>query len=124
MNVAQLERRLASTDEIEITVTGRVSGQPVAHTVWFVQEGDQLYLVPVRGSDSDWFKNVLKMPVIRISAGGAEVTAAARPITDPVKVRAVVEKFRAKYGADQVSKYYSKLDVAVEVPLQREARHA
>jgi len=29
----------------------------------------------------------------------------------------VVEKFRAKYGADDVKKYYSKFDVAVEVPL-------
>jgi deazaflavin-dependent oxidoreductase (nitroreductase family) len=124
MHVEHLERRLASTDEIETTVTGRVSGQLVAHTAWFVREGDQLYLVPVGGSDSDWFKNLLKTPVVRISAGGAEVTAAARPITDPAKVGEVIQKFRAKYGADQVSKYYSKLDVAVEVPLQREARHA
>jgi hypothetical protein len=29
----------------------------------------------------------------------------------------VVEKFRAKYGAGNVKKYYSKIDVAVEVPL-------
>jgi deazaflavin-dependent oxidoreductase (nitroreductase family) len=117
MNVEQLERTLGSTDEITITVTGRVSGRPVTRTVWFVLEGDRLYLLPVRGSDSDWFKNVLKTPVIRISAGGTEVTAGARPITAPARVRDVVERFRAKYGADQVSKYYSKLDVAVEVPL-------
>jgi hypothetical protein len=32
-------------------------------------------------------------------------------------VRDVVEKFRQKYGAGEVSKYYSKLDVAVDVPL-------
>ena len=29
----------------------------------------------------------------------------------------IVEKFRAKYGAGNVKKYYSKFDVAVEVPL-------
>jgi hypothetical protein len=34
-----------------------------------------------------------------------------------VKVRDVVEKFRAKYGAGNVKKYYSKFDVAVEVLL-------
>lgn len=83
MNVEQLERRLGSTDEIEITVTGRVSGEPVTRTVWFVQEGGRLYLLPVRGSDSEWFKNLLQTPVIRISADGAELTARARPITDP-----------------------------------------
>ena len=38
-------------------------------------------------------------------------------LTDARRVRDVVEKFRAKYGADEVEKYYSKLDVAVEVML-------
>jgi hypothetical protein len=38
-------------------------------------------------------------------------------ITDPAKVGEVVEKFRAKYGAGNVKKYYSKFDVAVQVPL-------
>jgi hypothetical protein len=32
-------------------------------------------------------------------------------------VNDVVEKFRAKYGADDVERYYPKHDVAVEVPL-------
>jgi hypothetical protein len=36
---------------------------------------------------------------------------------DPTAVREVVEKFRAKYGATNIRKYYSKLDVAIEVPL-------
>jgi hypothetical protein len=30
----------------------------------------------------------------------------------------VVEKFRAKYGASDVKKYYSKLDVAVLAQMQ------
>jgi hypothetical protein len=30
----------------------------------------------------------------------------------------VVEKFRDKYGAGDVKKYYSKLDVAVVAPLR------
>jgi hypothetical protein len=29
----------------------------------------------------------------------------------------VVEKFRAKYGADDVARYYNKLDAAVDVSL-------
>jgi len=36
---------------------------------------------------------------------------------DPGEVRQVVEKFRARYGAGEVAKYYSKLDVAVRVPI-------
>lgn len=33
-------------------------------------------------------------------------------------VRQAVEKFREKYGAADVKKYYSKFDVAVRVPLR------
>lgn len=36
-------------------------------------------------------------------------------ITNPAKVHAVVENFRAKYGAEDVKSNYPKLDVAVEV---------
>jgi hypothetical protein len=59
---------------------------------------------------------VLKLPAIRVAAEGKKYTSKAIPITDPAKVRDVVEKFRAKYGDDDMA-YYSKLDVAVEVPL-------
>jgi len=37
----------------------------------------------------------------------------AVPITDDRVVKSVVEKFREKYGAKDVKKYYSKFDVAV-----------
>jgi hypothetical protein len=34
-------------------------------------------------------------------------------VTDATEVSSVVEKFRAKYGINDVKKYYSKFDVAV-----------
>src|SRR5882762_3896032 len=36
-------------------------------------------------------------------------------VTDRGGIRDIVEKFRRKYGADEVAKYYSKYDVAVAV---------
>jgi deazaflavin-dependent oxidoreductase (nitroreductase family) len=117
MALSEFKKALQSTDEIAITVTGRASGRKISRPVWFVQEGEKLYLVPVRGSDSDWYKNVLKNPTITLDANGVTWTAKATPITDTTRVRDIVEKFRAKYGAEEVKKYYSKLDVAVEVPL-------
>ena len=116
MTFNEFEEALKNTDEIEITVTGRKSGRPIANPVWFVKEGEQLYLLPVKGSDSDWYKNILKTPTMRFNAGGKEWSAEVKPVTDKVKVRDIVEKFRDKYGADQVKKYYSKFDVAVDVP--------
>jgi hypothetical protein len=76
-------------------------------------EDGKLYLLPVSGSDTQWYKNVLKNPSIRIDAGGDAAELRAVPITDPKQVSSVVEKFRAKYGASDVKKYYSKFDVAV-----------
>ena len=118
-NMAQGEFKTAlkNTDEIELIVIGRVSGRKTSRPVWFVQEGDTLYLLPVAGSDTEWFKNVLHNPALTLAAGGITWTAKAKPTTDPAKVGEVVEKFRAKYGAGNVKKYYSKIDVAVEVPL-------
>ena len=63
------------------------------------------------------YKNVLKNPSIRVDARGAEVVLKAKPITDAKVVKSVIEKFREKYGAADVKKYYSKFDVAVVVQL-------
>ena len=117
MASVDFKEALTSTRELEITVTGRQSGQPISLPVWFVHEGDTLYLLPVKGSDSQWYKNILRNPSMTISAGGTKITANPKPITDPAKVREVVEKFRAKYGATDVQRYYSKFDVALEVKL-------
>ena len=108
-----LKARLSRSSEITITVTGRKSGRAISIPVWFVLEGDKLYLVPVQGSDTQWYKNVLKNPSIRIEAGGAKADVQAVILTDPAQVKSVVEKFRKKYGANDVKKYYPKHDVAV-----------
>lgn len=107
--------RLSRYREISISVTGRKSGREISRPVWFVWEGGELYLLPVQGSDSQWYKNALKTPSIRVDARGAEAEFHAVPITDVKRVAIIVEKFREKYGAGDVKKYYSKLDVAVEL---------
>ena len=107
-----LKDRLSRYRQIGITVTGRKSGRTISIPVWFVMEDDKLYLLPVQGSDTQWYKNVLKNPSIRIAARGAEAEVHAFPITDGTRVSSVVEKFRDKYTAKDVKKYYSKFDVA------------
>ncbi len=110
--------RLARYREIKITVTGRKSGRSISIPIWFVFEDPTLYLLPVQGSDTQWYKNVLANPKIRIDARGAEAEFQAVPITDPKQVSSVVEKFREKYGANDVKKYYSKFDVAVTAQIK------
>ena len=115
--IDSLKDRVSRYREIKITVTGRTSGRSISIPVWFVFEDPTLYLLPVYGSDTQWYKNVLKNPKIGIDARGAEAELKAVPITDAAQVSSVVEKFRDKYGAGDVKKYYSKFDVAVLVAM-------
>jgi deazaflavin-dependent oxidoreductase (nitroreductase family) len=110
-----LKERLARYRQIKLSVIGRKSGKTISIPVWFLLEGEKLYLLPVQGSDTQWYKNVLQKPSLRIDARGAEAEFQAVPLTDAKAVKSVVEKFREKYGAGDVKKYYSKFDVAVRV---------
>jgi deazaflavin-dependent oxidoreductase (nitroreductase family) len=112
-----LKSNLSRSDEITINVIGRKSGRTISNPVWFVVDGDKLYLLPVQGSDTQWYKNILKNPKIRIDAGGANGEFELTPSTDSKEVESVVEKFRGKYGAKDVKKYYSKFDVALSTPI-------
>jgi deazaflavin-dependent oxidoreductase (nitroreductase family) len=115
MKESELKARLARYQQIKLTVIGRKSGKKISVPVWFVLEGEKLYLLPVQGSDTQWYKNVLKNPAIRVDARGAEEEFRAVPISDAKAVKSIAEMFRQKYGAGDVRKYYSKLDVAVLV---------
>jgi deazaflavin-dependent oxidoreductase (nitroreductase family) len=108
-----LKDHLSRYREINISVTGRKSGRAISIPVWFVLEEGKLYLLPVQGSDTQWYKNVLNNPMIRIEARGAEAEVKVVVVTDGTQVASVVEQFRAKYGATDVKKYYSKFDVAI-----------
>jgi hypothetical protein len=113
----KLKSLLARDREINISVIGRKSGREVSRPVWFVLEGDKLDLLPVQGSDTQWYQNLLRNAWIQVSTRSAEGEFQAASITDPKLVSSVVEKFRDKYGARDVKKYYSKLDVAVVIDL-------
>jgi len=110
-----LKERLGRYREIRISVIGRKSGRRISIPVWFVVEGEKVYLLPVSGSETQWFKNVRKNPVIGIGARGAEGEFRATAVTGAEAVKSVVEKFREKYGAGDVKKYYAGFDVAVVV---------
>jgi deazaflavin-dependent oxidoreductase (nitroreductase family) len=112
-----LKERLARYRQIKISVIGRKSGRKISIPVWFVMEGETLYLLPVQGSDTQWYKNVRKNPTIGIDARDVEAEFRATPVTGAKAVTSVVDKFREKYGAKDVKKYYAGFDVAVLVKL-------
>jgi hypothetical protein len=113
-----LHQRLNRASEIRLSVKGRKSGRDIPRPVWFVHEGNTLYLLPNYGSDTNWYKNFLADPTLKISVSGGgeeEISARGKPITDSNRVNDIFGKFDSKYGG--VKRYYPKVDVAVEVPL-------
>ncbi|MFL6474660.1 MAG: nitroreductase/quinone reductase family protein [Nitrososphaera sp.] len=119
MSKADIYQRLNKAYEIGLSVKGRKSGRDIPRPVWFAHEGNTLYLLPVQGSDTNWYKNLLVDSTLKISVNGGggegeEIPARGKPITDSNRVDGIVGKFKSKYG--KVKQYYPKVDVAVEVP--------
>ena len=118
MALGDFRKVLPKADEIRITVVGRSSGRKVTLPVWFAHDDRALYLLPVRGSDSPWYLNLVKNRRIALAARGS--TWRARKVTlirSRARVHRIADMFREKYGASDVKKYYSKFDVAVGLPL-------
>ena len=117
MSKDDLRQRLNKVYEITLSVKGRKSGKDITRPVWFVHEANTLYLLPVQGSDTNWYKNMVVDPTLKISVNGVEISERGKQITDNNRVNDVVKKFKSKYGEGEVKKYYTNFDVAVEVTL-------
>jgi hypothetical protein len=117
MSKADLHQRLDRVSELTLSVKGRKSRREIPRPVWFVHEHNTLYLLPVQGSNTNWYKNLLANPTLKISVNGIEASAEGKPITDSNRVGDIIRKFKSKYGEGEVKKYYTKFDVAAEVPL-------
>jgi hypothetical protein len=115
MSKADLHQRLNRANEITLSVKGRKSGKDIPRPVWFAHEGDSLYLLPNYGSDTNWYKNLVVNPTLKISVNGIEIPARGELIIDSNRVDDIMGKFKSKYG--EVKQYYPKVNVAVEVQL-------
>ena len=103
--------------EIELTVTGRKSGKPLPRPVWFALRGKELLLLPVTGTDSQWYKNILRDPQVKIRSGQQTFNGRLRTITRKKQVDEVIELFRGKYGPSDIKQYYPKPNVAATMLL-------
>jgi deazaflavin-dependent oxidoreductase (nitroreductase family) len=108
---------LKKNKEIELTVTGRKSGKSLPRPVWFVLRGTELLLLPVTGTDSQWYKNILQDPQVRISSSRQTFHGKLRVITGTKQVDEVIELFKEKYGPSDIRKYYPNPNVAATLLL-------
>jgi deazaflavin-dependent oxidoreductase (nitroreductase family) len=114
MTDSEFLRALDSESELTITFTGRKTGRRFSIPIWFVSEGGRVFLLPVKGTASAWYRSVLKNPEVELDAGGRKVKAKARPVKGK-GVEETLEMFRKKYGAGDVKRYYPEQDAAFEL---------
>jgi hypothetical protein len=60
-----LKDRLAKYRQITLNVIGRKTRRTTSRPVWFVVDGEKLYLLPVRGSVTQWYRNVHRFTLMR-----------------------------------------------------------
>ena len=111
-----LAHALKKRRQISITVTGRRTGRAITRPVWFVFEENSFWLLPVTGSKTQRYRNLQANRAITIQAGGERRDLRARLLKSPPAVRKVIRSFGDKYTPAEIKRWYSGLDVAVQIP--------
>jgi hypothetical protein len=117
MKAGNVKSSLLKEKEVELTVTGRKSGKPIPRPVWFVLREKEMLLLPVTGTTTQWYKNILHNAQVKVSSSGQTLAGKLRPITEKKQVVEVIALFKEKYGPRDIEKYYPNPNVAASLPL-------
>jgi deazaflavin-dependent oxidoreductase (nitroreductase family) len=90
--------RLASHLTIDLTTTGRHSGQPRTVEIWWFRVDDRFVITGTPGR-RDWLANVLDDPRVMIHVDGQDLPATVATVTDEV--------FRRRVFTDPRTSWYS-----------------
>lgn len=117
MSREEFAKALSGRREVNIAVRGRKSGREYSAPVSFVLKGNTIHLLPVKGSSSSWYRNVLKNRVVKIAVGDRSLEVEAAATDEPEKVNETVRLFEERFGSDYLAKWYSGRDVCVLIRL-------
>jgi len=86
----------AGRQTLSLTHYGRKTGKPYNVTIWFIVNGDKIYLATAN-KNRQWVRNVQKTPQVQLSIGGERFDAQARFITDRAEHEQVLAMVHRKY---------------------------
>ena len=100
-----------------LTTIGRITERPHTIEIWFAARGETLYLLSGGGDRSDWVRNLLRDPRVRVRVGDLERDAVARVVTDPDEDTLARDLVHDKYasGGELRSWRRTALPVAVDL---------
>jgi deazaflavin-dependent oxidoreductase (nitroreductase family) len=121
VTVPNSSERAADQDFCYLTTAGRVSGRPHTIEIWFAtDDGRCLYMLAGGGARSDWVRNLMTNPAVRVRIADEEWDATARVIDadgaeQETARRLVFDKYQPRYSGDLTSWRGTALPVAVEL---------
>ncbi len=80
--MAEELKDVAGEEYCYLTTTGRLSGRPHEIEIWFGIQNNILYLLSGGGDKSDWVKNLLKNPSVRVRIADRVFAGTARLVQD------------------------------------------
>jgi deazaflavin-dependent oxidoreductase (nitroreductase family) len=93
---AQRLAKIAPLQTIVLTHHGRKSGKPYDVVIWFVIEGQRMFLGTANKS-RNWVRNVMVKPNVVFKAGGETFSASVSEITDDALRDHVMSLVQRKY---------------------------
>lgn len=105
-------------DYAYLTTTGRVSGEPREIEIWFGLRGSTVYLLSGGGERSDWVRNLLADPRVRVRLGEVTYSGSARVVRDADEQAMARPLVHGKYasGPDDMARWRDEgLVVAVDI---------
>ena len=117
-----VRRALERDRTIDITTTGRKTGQPRRKEIWFHNLGGRIYITGTPGR-RDWYANMVAHPEFTFHLKDtvrADIPARARPIQDQGERKHVLAEILKKLGRESELDTWVKDSPLVEVTLELE----
>ena len=92
-NILTRLKSVAGKQTTTLTHYGRKTGKPHEVTIWFVVDGDKLY-IGTANVNRQWVRNVQKTPKVRLSIGGETFDGNTRFLTRAEHERAMAAIWR------------------------------
>jgi deazaflavin-dependent oxidoreductase (nitroreductase family) len=88
--------RVAKKQTVRLTHYGRKSGKPYEVTIWFVVDGERVYL-GTANVNRQWVRNVQTTPQVRLLIGAETFEGNARFLSDRSEHERAQARIRRKY---------------------------
>ena len=89
-------KAVAGRQTLTLTHYGRKSGKPYDVTIWFVVDGDKVY-VGTANVNRQWVRNVQKTPRVKLSIGAETFDGTAAFLSDRAEHERAMAAIRRKY---------------------------